>query len=272
MNSNGLVMIRVLGPVDVITTQGQRAIGSRKERLLLAALAVSANHFVSSDMLAEILWLGDPPPSRDNTLQTYVWRLRHLIGEDRIVTSENQSYSLLVSAAELDALVFEGLVAQAVAKRTDPIPCRNACRAALQLWRGVPFGNLADQDPFRLEAIRLDEARMFTSELKLECDLALGREEIAIGALEALVEEYPYRERVWHLLIAALALNGRRVEALRAFHRLEEVLGEVGLEPTPEIRELEDAILTDANEILPRLRFLQRANGAGLPPDRLARP
>lgn len=238
------------------------AFSSRMERLLVAALSAAVNHAVSTDQLAEILWGNDPPPSRDNTLQTYVWRVRQVLGSGRITTSEQQNYCLHLTPDELDALRFERYVADATASRSEPEVCRKACAEALALWRGVAFGSFADDDPFRLEAIRLDETRMFTTELMLECDLALGREEVAVGALEAMAEEYPYRERIWHLLIAALALNGRRVEAIRACQQLERLLSEVGLEPTPEIRELEESILSDASEIHPHLRFL---NGSARP-------
>jgi len=251
-----LVMVRVLGPVDVVTTAGVVPIGSRLQRMVLAALAISANHTVSSDQLAQILWRDEPPPSRDNTLQTYIARLRNALGHDRISTAEEHGYELRVASDELDALVFERLANQAATARSQPDQCRGVCKRALALWRGVPFGELIDDDPFRLEAIRLDEVRLFVIELQLECELALGRSEVVVGALEALVEEYPYRERIWHLLIAALSMCGRRVEALRACDQLRAVLGEIGLVPTFEIRHLEDEIVEEDPAVRAHLRFL----------------
>jgi len=258
-----LVMVRVLGPVEVVTSGGVLEIGSRLQRAVLAALAISANHTVSSDQLAQILWQDRPPASRDNTLQTYIARLRNVVGHDRISTAEEHGYQLHVAGDELDAMVFERLANQAATIRSEPDRCLGMCRQALALWRGVPFGELVDDDPFRLEAIRLDEVRLFVIELRLECELALGRGEVVVGALEALVEEYPYRERMWHLLIAALSLCGRRVEALRACDQLRKVLGDVGLEPTIEIRHLEDDIIDEDPAVRPRLRFLLAQNGSG---------
>lgn len=253
-HSPALVMIRVLGPVDVVTTEGATPIGGRFGRKLLATLALSANHMVTSDRLAEILWDESPPPSRDNTLQTYISRLRHLLGPSRI-SGEDHSYQLNVEPVQLDALVFESMVSEAIASRERPEVSLELAKRSLALWRGIPFGELADEDPFRLEAIRLDELRLLAMELRLEADLALGREEMVIGTLEGLVEEHPYRERMWYLLMAALSMAGRRVEALRAGHRLREVLAEVGLEPATEIRTLEEEILSEDATVRARLKF-----------------
>lgn len=248
-------VVCVLGSVSVATAEGVVVIGSRLERMLLAALAVSANHVVSSDQLAGILWGDNPPPSRDNTLQTYVSRLRHLIGHDRI-RCEDHSYELMVEIDELDALLFEALVNEASVARADPERCLKLCKEALAYWRGVPFGDLSDDDPFRLEAIRLDELRLFAMELRLESEMALGREELIVGALEAMVDEYPYRERLWYLLVAALSMCGRRVEALRACGDLRSVLSEVGLEPTAEMRQLEEDVFTERDNVRPRLHYV----------------
>lgn len=246
------VLIRVLGPVDLLVGGDLVVIGSRQERMLLAALAISANHSTSADHLAQILWGDDPPPSRDNTLQTYISRLRSLLGIHRI-TSEDHSYQLTVFVDEMDALVFESVINQAASCSDDPDPCARLCRQALALWRGVPFGDLADLDPFRLEAIRLDELRQYAMELKLGCDIAAGREGLAIAALQAMVQESPYREGPWYLLISALTRTGRRVEALHACNELRGVLAEVGLELSREVAGLEEAILTDSPQAQPRL-------------------
>ena len=243
-----LRQVRVLGPVDVVTIAGPTPLGGPLERTLFAALVLSANRSVPTDQLAEILWGAAPPPSRDNTLQTYVSRLRHLVGTDRIRSHEH-SYLLAVEPDEVDAVAFEQLVVDAATARLDRPGCLARCDKALAMWRGVAFGELAERDPFRLESIRLDEIRIFGVEMKLECQIALGREEIVVGALEALAEEYPYRERIWHLLMVALALSGRRTEALRACHVLRNHLAEVGLEPTAEIKRLEEAIHSDDHNL-----------------------
>lgn len=249
-DSPRLPMVRILGPIDVLTEDGVVIPRGRIGRKLLGALAISVNHAVTTGRLAEIIWHENPPPSLANTLQTYIHRLREDVGHSRIVGADH-SYTLRVTPEQLDALQFENLVSHAAEHITDPLEGTSRCKEALALWRGIPFGEFADEDPFRLEAIRLDELRLYAMELELEAEMENGREELVVGTLESLVEEYPYRERLWYLLIEALARSGRRVDALRAFHRLREILAKVGIEPSEEIRELEDAILCDGSHIRP---------------------
>lgn len=246
-------MVRVLGPVDLLVSGQVVLVGGRNERTVLAALAISANHWVTSDQLAQILWGDQPPPSRTNTLQTYVSRLKHRLGNERL-TGEDHSYELHVTPDELDALVFEQEVSKAAESLDQPERCLDLCRGALKLWRGPPFGELGDEEPFQLEAIRLAELRLRAMEMQLESRLMTGQPDLAIAALEALVHEYPYRERMWYLLIYGLAITGRRVEALRSSRSLRQLLSEVGLEPTIDIRDLEEEILTESPRVRPRLR------------------
>lgn len=246
------LVVRVLGPVDLLIDDQIVVLGSRNERLVLAALALSANHWVTSDQMAQILWGDDPPPSKTNTLQTYVSRLKCRLGSEH-VTSEDHSYQLHVQPEELDALLFERRVSGAEESLDDPTRCLQLCRSALALWRGPPFGGIGDEEPFRLEAIRLTELRLRAMEMQLESRLMTGQPDLAIGALEALVHEYPYRERLWYLLAYGLAITGRRVEALRSCQSLRELLGEVGLEPSRDIRDLEEEILTESPRVRPKL-------------------
>ncbi|MEX1280804.1 MAG: BTAD domain-containing putative transcriptional regulator [Acidimicrobiia bacterium] len=234
--------IRVLGPVDVVTPEGPRSVGGRQARAVLAALAVGAGHAVSIDLLQQTLWGDHPPASADNTLQSYISDLRRLLGNGAIVRVDH-SYELEIDPRAIDAVRFEILLGQAVAAKDDPKECARLCREALGLWRGRPFGDLADDEAFRLEAYRLDELRLATMELSLEADLALGNHELVLGELEVAIEEHPYREHLWHMLIETLAEHGRRVEALRACQRLRNVLADVGVEAGDDLAVLEQRIL-----------------------------
>ncbi len=244
-------MIRVLGPIDVLASSGPVAVGGRQTRAVLGALAVGAKHAVSADHLYDVLWGDHPPASAHNTLQSYVSHLRGLLGSDAIATVDH-SYELVAGVDDIDALVFERLVADAIESRDDPERCQGICRQALALWRGQPFGDLGDDEGFRVEAYRLDELRLLAMELALEADLMMGHHELIVGELESAVDEHPYRERLWYLLITALARCGRRVEALRACDRLRLELAEVGLGPTDELASLERDLL--AGNPLPIVR------------------
>lgn len=234
--------VRVLGPVDVMTSDGPRSVGGAQPRAVLAALAIGAGHAVEIDQLFRTLWGDQLPDSAANTLQSYISDLRYLLGATTIKRVDH-AYELDVGPDHIDAVRFERLLGEAIAAKDDPEECSRRCRDALGLWRGRPFGDLADDEPFRLEAYRLDELRLAAMELSIEADLALGNHELIVSELEVAIEEHPYREHLWYLLIEALAACGRRVEALRVCRRLRTVLAEVGVQPNDDLRALEQQIL-----------------------------
>ncbi len=237
----------MLGPIDVMTRVGAVSVGGPRARALLGALVVGAGRAVPIDHLREVLWGDSPPHSADNTLQSYVSDLRAVIGPQAIVLTDH-SYELDLDEVGIDAVRFERLLREATGMRDDPDECWKLCHEGLGLWRGRPFGDLADDEAFVLEAYRLDELRVAAMELSLEADLALGRHERVVGELENAVEEHPYRERLWYLLIEALALGDRRVEALRTCGRLRRLLADVGVESNEEVSALERRIL-DGHDI-----------------------
>lgn len=234
--------IRVLGPVDLQTPSGIESFGGRLPQMLIATLTIAAGRIVSTDHLVEVLWADDAPISAVNTLQSYVSRLRRLLGNDAIQLADH-GYLLCASVDRVDALRFEHLIRTSAAEECPPRESRALAHEALALWRGTPFGELADIDPFRLEAVRLDELRMVAMETLLEAELALDHPELVIGTLEAGVRENPYREHLWSMLIEALTRMGRRREALDACRELKSLLAEIGLEPGPTVTALEDRIV-----------------------------
>jgi DNA-binding SARP family transcriptional activator len=235
-------MVRVLGPIDVITSEGSMPVGGRQTRALLGALVIGADHAVPIEHLNQVLWDDDCPSSASNTLQSYVSQLRGLLGSDAIVRTDH-CYQLIAGIANVDALRFEKQLNLAVAANDDPEACRNYCGEALHLWRGRPFGDLADDRPFKLETYRLEELRLVAMEHSLAADLALGHHDLVVGELENAVQEHPYREDLWYLLVEALAGSGRRVEALRTAARLRRTLAEAGLQAGERLVDVEQRIL-----------------------------
>ena len=233
----------MLGPVVVRTEDGEQPVGGHHQQALLGALAVSGGHAVTIDELSQVVWGDHPPQSATNTLQTYVSHLRHLLGSEAVVRSDH-SYELDLDAVDIDALEFERLVRAAEAAADEPDERWRFATEALGLWRGRPFGDLAEDEAFELETLRLDELRIFATELRLDADLSLGRHESIVPELESVVREHPYREPFWYLLFEALLRSGRRVEALRACHAFREMLTDVGLEPGVELNAVEQRILT----------------------------
>ena len=242
-------LIRVLGPIEIASGGFCRPVAGRHPRAVLAALVLGIGHAVPTDHLIAVVWGDRPPRSAHATLQTHISNLRKCLGS-RHLRFEEGAYILTVPPELIDAVRFERMSVEAAdLLASEPQEARNLCMEALSLWRGPPFGDLYDDEFVYLEARRLDEMRIRTMELRLEADLALGRVAHAAGLLEAAVTDHPYRERLWYLLISALALDGRRVEALRAYRRLCGILAEAGLEPSQDLQELEQLVLVEAPEL-----------------------
>ena len=250
-----MIDIRILGPVELAVDGSPVHIGGDRPLSLLAALTIDIGHAVPVDRLIEDVWDDDLPHSAEADLQSHVSRLRSVIGADRLVAGDH-SYTLDLDPEVVDAVRFERLTLGAErVLPDDPQAALDACVDGMRLWRGYPFGSLGDLPFLRPAANRLLELRSSTIEIRLEADLALGRHARAIPMLETLVVEHPYRERLWFLLADALARDGRRVEALRTLRRLDRELGEVGLAPSREIRELEQQII---DEVPPHVAKLAR--------------
>jgi predicted ATPase len=117
-------------------------------------------------------------------------------------------------------------------------------RAALALWRGSPFAELADDLFAQSEIARLEALRLQALEGRLEAELALGRHDHLVAELEALVVEYPLRERFWSQLMLAQYRAGRQADALLTYQTVRELLVErLGIEPGAELRRLQAAVL-----------------------------
>jgi DNA-binding SARP family transcriptional activator len=222
------VAFRVLGPLEAVVDGRTVALGSPKVRQLLAALLVNANAVVSSDRLVEILWGDSAPMDASGALQKTVHRLRSLlkatpgptVDDADVLVTRAPGYVLTVDAESYDAAHLEELVAEAQrsSELGDPRAALDALDDALALWRGAAFAEFASDDFARTAATRLDELRVAAIEERVEAFLALGRHDEVTGELDALVAEYPYRERLWGQLMVALYRSrtpGRRVARLQ---------------------------------------------------------
>ena len=239
---------RILGPLEVADGGRTIPIVGDRQRALLAILLIHANEAVSTDALIDELWGEHAPASPRKALQIQVSRLRKALGEGsaRLVTRPN-GYLLQVEPGELDLNRCERLADQGRKALADEDPWRAAeqLRESLARWRGPPLGEFAFESFAQAEIGRLEELRLGLLEDRIEADLACGRHAELVGELETLVAEHPLRERLRRQLVLALYRGGRQADALAAYRAAREMLDEdLGLEPTPALRELEQAILT----------------------------
>jgi tetratricopeptide (TPR) repeat protein len=117
-------------------------------------------------------------------------------------------------------------------------------RGGLALWRGPALADLADEPFAEGEITALEESRLAAVEARIAAELALGWAEENIGELNRLIADHPYREHLRGLLMLALYRSGRQAEALQAYQATRQtLLDELGVDPGPELRELERTIL-----------------------------
>jgi DNA-binding SARP family transcriptional activator len=230
----------ILGSVEAVLDGRVLPLGGPRQRALLARLLVDANRVVSADRLTADLWEA-PPQDAHGALQNQVSRLRKVLG-DRLVTKA-PGYLVRVEPGELDLDRFRSLVAEA-GSTADLAARSRLLREADGLFRGTPLGDV--EAPFATsEAAALDELRLAAVEGRVDADLERGRHAELVPELGTLVRAHPLRERLRGQQILALYRCGRQADALDAYRATKRMLDEeLGLEPSPALRELERAILT----------------------------
>jgi WD40 repeat protein/serine/threonine protein kinase/class 3 adenylate cyclase len=240
----GGIELNILGPLEVLEEGRPVELGGPKRRLILAYLILRANHVVPVEALVDGLWGDDPPASARGAIQSHISHLRTALGAERL-EGRAPGYVLHAETHEVDVLRFEGLLRRARrALATDPVRAASTFEEALALWRGPPLADLADAPGLSGETSRLEELHLSAVEDLLGTRLAVGDQVDVIAELEGLTRQHPRRERLWGHLMLALYRSGRQSEALDAFGRARSILaGELDIDPSAELRELQERIL-----------------------------
>jgi DNA-binding SARP family transcriptional activator/DNA-binding beta-propeller fold protein YncE len=228
------IVVRLLGPLEALVDGERIELGSPQQRTLLALLAVHAGTPVRLGAIEDAIWGETPPSSANKVVQTYVSRLRKLLGAGSI-RSVREGY-LLDGEVQVDADAFRELLTN------------ERFEEALGLWRGPA---LADVPALQVEARRLDELRITALEERFAVELERGGGPALVDELETLVADHPTRERLLGQLVLALYRSGRQSDALARLRSGREALLEVGLEPGAPLRELERQILQHDPLLLP---------------------
>jgi DNA-binding SARP family transcriptional activator len=236
----------VLGPLEVRDDDGNLVeLGGRQPRVMVAALLLGAGRAVPVESLIDAVWGDSPPSSAAGTLQSYVSRLRRRLGADAIVF-EPAGYRLVVDHDQVDFRRFEALADRGsnLLERGELDQARTVLLEAEALWRGPALSDLAELEFATGTASRLDLRRLTTIEDRIEAELRLGRHTTVVDELGALVAANPLRERLQAQLALAQYRAGRQADALRSIADASRTLREeLGIEPSPELRELEARIL-----------------------------
>ncbi|MGI5488570.1 AfsR/SARP family transcriptional regulator [Microtetraspora malaysiensis] len=234
----------LLGPLRLTLDGSVTPVPAPKHRAVLAVLAVNMGHAVTAERIIEELWQGAAPVFARKTLQGYVWRIRHLVG-DHLLT-RGGGYELRAGIGETDAARFEGLVAEGrrALRAGDHARARGRLASALRLWRGPALADVPAGPVIFAYAGRLEETRLLALEAAAEADIALGRAAEAVPLLRELTIAHPLRESAHALLMLSLYRCGRQSEALAVYGALRETLvREQGLQPGRAVADLHRRIL-----------------------------
>ncbi len=244
------MQLLLLGPLELRVGGRVVPLRSGLPRRLLVVLALRLGERVSTDTLIEAVWGQHTSQAAGsdklNALQVLVSYLRKVLaateGAAAIETVEG-GYRLMASPADVDVHRLAGAVT-AAGHLTDPEQRLEQLEAALAAWRGSPIPEVAAEPFAQADLQRLNELRLAASELRMDALLALGRNAQAAAELQHLVVVHPLRERFHAQLMTALYRSGRQAEALGVYERARTLLvEELGLDPGPELRSLEQAIL-----------------------------
>ncbi len=244
--------INVLGPIEAIVGDRVIRLTGQRQRALLAALALAQGKAVAVGWLVDALWDTTPPPTARAKIHSHVSGLRQAIGDgaggqEGPVVTQLPGYTLRCEGVELDLATFDALAARAekASAAGQSAAASEMLADALALWRGRAFADVESQ-LIRSSAENLDERRLLGIEAKAEADLALGRWNRAVAELSPWLAAHPFRERMRAMLMLALYQIGCRADALDLYRNGHELMvGELGLEPGPQLRELHRQILTD---------------------------
>jgi SARP family transcriptional regulator, regulator of embCAB operon len=245
------VWFGILGPSEMRVGETIVALGTPKQRAVLAMLVLHRNRIVGTDELINAAWGEGPPRGAPSTLHTYVSNLRRLMIEPgidphRVLARAAPGYRLSVPDSDCD-------VGRFIAERTKGVHAAADARfeqasdhfsAALAQWRGPMLDDLRDFTFFDAFTAALAEDKLVTQISHAEAENACGRPYSVINELEALINDHPYREPLWAQLITAYYLAEQQSDALDAYHRLRRALAEdLGIGPGPRLRALYDQIL-----------------------------
>ncbi|GAB1820102.1 hypothetical protein HerbRD11066_32660 [Herbidospora sp. RD11066] len=216
---------------------------------MLAALLLNANRMVPVESLIQAVWDDHPPEGSRHQIHNCVWLLRRRLKTvgvtDAEIVGHPAGYTIRLRASQLDVSLFDGKVAVAreLAAVGQVAMAADRLRTALALWQGPPLSGVPGRVMQR-EAVQLAERRLSAQEEWMELEIALGRSAEVTSELHRLAAEQPFRERLRAQLMLALHRSGRTAEALLVYRQTRRMyVDELGLEPSPILRDLEEAIL-----------------------------
>jgi DNA-binding SARP family transcriptional activator/tetratricopeptide (TPR) repeat protein len=241
----------LLGPLKVEINGTPAGIKSARQRIVLARLLMTANRVVEIDQFVDAVWPDDPPSSARGQIQICVSSLRRLFGDPQIIQTHPGGYSISVDAAQLDVVLFDAQVERArEAASKNQLAEASACLdRALGLWYGSVLSDVSAPIA-KAYAHRLEERRLLATEDRIDLRLRMGMHRELVDELVELTAVHPLREQLWAFLMLALYRSERQADALAVYRTARQnLIDELGIEPSEKLRALESAILTQDSSL-----------------------
>ena len=232
---------RLLGPLELRRDGQSVPLRAAKQRLLLANLLVHRGEVVSVDRLVDDLWQESPPRNPQHALEAQVSRLRAALTETVPIVSRSPGTCSRSSPTRWTSSGSNGW------SRRRRGPTRNRRPHSRPRHSSSGGGRRSQIAPMSRSRRRRSTGSKSSVGRRCTHGSTPSSRSAArdlIPELESLVATEPLRGRLVAHLMLALYRAGRQADALAAFRDLRERLDdELGLEPDPELRELETKIL-----------------------------
>lgn len=240
---------RLLGQMEARAEGLEIALGPKKQRAVLAVLILHCNEMVPAERLVENVWGDKQPRTAVHAIHNYVSALRKAfaaVTDEPVIETSSSGYVLRIEPGAIDIVRFERLVAegQHALRNDEPREAVRLFQQALELWRGVPLAEFPYAEFAQAEVRKLEETRIAALGSLYAAEIAAGNHRDVIAPLQKLTRQHEFEETFRAHLMTALYLSGRQTDALRQYREYADLLAEeTGIDPSPQLQELEDRIL-----------------------------
>jgi DNA-binding SARP family transcriptional activator len=254
------IEFNILGPPELRTAGRDPVPVAQQLWCVLASLLLAPNVAVPAEALIDRLW-GDAPPRKARpTIRSYIWRIDHLLAQAQGDAEQDTStarvsrrahgYALETDQHAVDLFRFRALKgrAESLAESGELRQAAELLREAEAIWRGEALAGLPG-DWIGRQRESIEEEHRAATFRRIELDLALGRHAALLPELAALVDENPLNEELTAHQMKALFRAGRQADALRAYREAQVRLAGLGIDPGPELAELQLRILRHDPEL-----------------------
>ena len=225
----------------------ERHFRGRQERVAFAYLVCERGRPVTREELAEVIWPGEQPPAWQTSLSAIVSRLRSLLTRKELkelsvsISRGFGQYRLFLPSdtwVDLEAASIAIDAAEAAIRADDLRAAYSPATIAVSIARR-PLLSGHDGGWASLERERLTRLRMRALESLSKIWLSKGEPALAVEATAEVLSLDPFRESSHRLLMQAHASDGNPAQAVKAYHRLQQLLtDELGTDPSKETEAL----------------------------------